>query len=113
MYVCTYVYVYIYIYVCVCIYYSIIVLYFLYLALALSDCVCVRARCVVCGVSKCFLSKFFRDVWLQVRFSGAARLCRAPKNVLCSAKPQSCAASHLLLCSCRRVLVTCILVHMH
>jgi hypothetical protein len=49
-----------------------------------------------------------------MRFSGAVRLYRVPKNVLCSAKPPSCAASHLLLCFCRRILVTCIFkTHMY
>jgi hypothetical protein len=59
-------------------------------------------------------SKFFRALCLQVRFSGAARLCRAPKKVLCSSKPSSCAVSHVLLCFCRRILVAYIFkVHMY
>jgi hypothetical protein len=45
---------------------------------------------------------------LQARFSGADRLWRTPKNVLCTANSPSCAVSHLLLFSCRRILVTCI-----
>jgi len=59
-------------------------------------------------------SKFFRALWLQVRFSGATRLCRVPKKVHCSAKPPSCAESHLLLCFWRRILVAYIFkVHMY
>jgi hypothetical protein len=54
--------------------------------------------------------KVFSFLWLQVRVSGAARLSRAPKKVLCSAKPPSCAASHLLLCFCRRILVAYIFI---
>jgi hypothetical protein len=41
---------------------------------------------------------------IQGRFSGAARLSRAPKNARCSAKAPPCSVSHVLLRSCRRIL---------
>ena len=40
----------------------------------------------------------------QERFSGAARLSRAPKNARCSARAPSCSAAHVLLRCCRRIL---------
>ena len=45
----------------------------------------------------------FRVFCLQERFSGAARLSRAPKNARHSAKARACSASHIVLRSCRRI----------
>ena len=45
----------------------------------------------------------FRVFCLQERFSGAARLSRAPKNARHSAKARACSASHVVLRSCRRI----------
>ena len=46
----------------------------------------------------------FRVFCLQERFSGAARLSRAPKNARCSAKAPPCLAAYFILRSCRRTL---------
>ena len=51
-----------------------------------------------------WLLKLFRGLWLQVWVFGAARLSRAPKNALRSAKARVECASHVLLRSCRRIL---------
>ncbi len=60
------------------------------------------------------LLQLFRGLWLQVRFFGAARLSRAPKNARCSAQARAECASHVLLRSCRRILGASIFkVHMY
>ncbi len=45
----------------------------------------------------------FRVFCLQERFSGAARLSRAPKNALHSAQARACSVSHIVLRSCGRI----------
>ena len=59
-------------------------------------------------------SKFFRDFWIQVRVSGAARGSRAATNSHGSAKNRASCAAHVLPFSCRRIPGACIFkVHMY
>ena len=51
-------------------------------------------------------SKGFRDLRIQVRFSGDTRLYRSTKFAYCSTKPPSYVVSRLLLCSYSRILDT-------
>ena len=58
--------------------------------------------------------QLFRGSWIQVRFFGAARLSKVPKNALCSVKARAECASHVLLRSYRRILDASIFkVHMY
>ncbi len=69
---------------------------------------------VLLGPSLADFCSFFGVYGFQVRFFGAARLSRAPKNALCSAKARAECASHVLLRSCRRILGASIFkVHMY
>ncbi len=59
-------------------------------------------------------SKFSRDFWLQVRFSGVAGRSRARRHERSSSLNRASAAAHVLPRSCRRIPGVCIFkVHMY